>query len=151
MVDDMCLNIYPCPSIKSFEQGLSCVSNTVAQEHCIKYGGHLAHRVLNNVTIDKSRDTLNKNTKLSLFFDLFHHIDDVSSFERYDRHSNTWGRSLTYARNTYLAVNGSGLCGYFNIVDHCIDSNMVLAVDYFGASYLEHEISGIYTINANYY
>ena len=79
MVNDMCINIYPCLSIKSFEQSFSCVNNNEAQEHCIKYGGHLAHRVLNNVTISESSNTLNKNTKLSLFWDMFHHIDDIRS------------------------------------------------------------------------
>ena len=137
MVDDiidMCINIYPCMSIKSFEERFSCVNNNEAQEHCIKYGGHLAHRVLNNVTITEPSNTLNKNTKLSLFWDMFHHIDDIRSLN----FDNAW--RLTGAHRKYIAVNGSGLCGHFNMADHCIDSNIALLVPYYIAYYLDYEI-----------
>ena len=80
MVDDMCINIYPRLSIRSFELVYNCTNTTLAQQHCIKYDGHLAHRVLNNVNITKPGKTLDKNTKLSLFWDMFHHIRDMSQF-----------------------------------------------------------------------
>ena len=136
MVDDMCINIYPCLSIKSSEQGYSCVNTAVAQEHCVKYGGHLAHRVLNNVTITKPTNTLNKNTKLWLFWDMFHHIGDMKEFITilYDQ----W---RLWIHKTYLAVNGSGLCGHFNIDDHCVDSYIALTVDFYVANYYESKIT----------
>ena len=134
MVDDMCINIYPCLSIKSLEQRFSYVNNNEAPEHCIKYGGHLAHRVLNNVTISEPGNALNKNTKLSLFWDMFHHIDDIRSL-KFDN-----ARRLTGAHRKYIAVNGSGLCGHFNMADHCIDSNIALLVPYYVAYYLDYEI-----------
>ena len=138
MVNDMCIYIYSCLSIKSFEQGHSCTNTTVTQELCIKYGSHLAHRVLNNVTVTKPGNILNTNTKLSLFWDMFHHIGDINHLNMVSGFHKAWQLS---PHKTYLAVNGSGLCGHFNMDDHCIDNYIALTVHYYAAIYYGNKIT----------
>ena len=62
MVDDMCINFYHCPD---------CMNNSDAHEQCSRNGGQLAYHILNNVTISILGNKLDKNTKLSLFWDMF--------------------------------------------------------------------------------
>ena len=68
MVDDMCTNFYHCPN---------CMNNSQAHEQCSVYGGQLAYHLLNNVTISIPGNKLNKKTELSLFWDMFYHMEDV--------------------------------------------------------------------------
>ena len=69
MVDDVCINFYLCPS---------CTNNIEAHKQCSMFGGQLAYHVLKNVTISTPRNKLDKETKLSLFWDMFHHMEDIS-------------------------------------------------------------------------
>ena len=70
MVDDVCTNFYHCPV---------CRNNMDAHEQCSRHGGQLAYHLLNNVTISCSTqgNKLDKNTKLSLFWGMFHHVEDI--------------------------------------------------------------------------
>ena len=69
MVDDVCINFYLCPK---------CTNNIEARKQCSVFSGQLAYHVLKNVTVSTPRNKLDKNTKLSLFWNMFHHIEDIS-------------------------------------------------------------------------
>ena len=68
MVDDVCINFYLCPK---------CTNNQ-ARNQCSMFGGQLAYNVLKNVTLSTPGNKLDTNTKLSLFWDMFHHVEDMS-------------------------------------------------------------------------
>ena len=65
-----------CASTSTFVQIVKIISE--AHKQCSKFGGQLAYRVLKNVTISTPRNELDKSTKLSLFWDMFHHMEDIS-------------------------------------------------------------------------
>ena len=117
LVDNVCVNIYNCAF---------CSRDTIADEECIEHGGHLAYHVLNNVTISSPKYILYKNTELSLFWGMFHHMDDISPSpkETFKSYLNVINSNL----ETNIAVNGSGLCVAFNMSTHCNTSNIVLSI-----------------------
>ena len=85
-VDDICINIYRCESTdndefnvdkKTYYKG-TCINNTEAQEQCHMHGGQLAYRMLKNATFTAPENTLNRDTKLSLFFwSMFLSVEDL--------------------------------------------------------------------------
>ena len=118
MVDDMCTNFYHCPN---------CMNNTNAHEQCSVHGGQLAYHLLNNITISTKRSKLDTNTKLSLFWGMFHHVEDISSSI-----GNIFKRKLDVSQKyqKYFAVNGSALCVALNKRNGCNESDTVLSVGY---------------------
>ena len=116
MVDDVCINFYHCPD---------CMNNRDAHEQCSVHGGQLAYHLLNNVTISTPGSKLDKNTKFSLFWGMFHHVEDISSLlgNIFKRKINA---SLKYQK--YFAVNGSTLCVALNNSKECEESDIVLSV-----------------------
>ena len=118
MVDDVCINFYHCPD---------CMNNSQAHEQCSRYGGQLAYHVLNNVTISTPGNKLDKHTKLSLFWDMFHHVEDISRSM-----ANIF--SATYfplpKHQKYFAVNGSALCVALHNSNEYREDDIVLSVGY---------------------
>ena len=119
MVDDVCINFYLCPN---------CKNNIEAHEVCSMFGGQLAYHVLKNVSINTPRNKLDKSTKLSLFWDMFHHMEDLSPFVR---ESFTLEYFTLQKQQKYLAVNGSALCVAWNNSNECKKDNIVLSVGYY--------------------
>ena len=118
MVDDVCTNFYHCPD---------CMNNRNAHEQCSRHCGQLAHHLLNNVTISTPGKKLDKNTKLSLFWNMFYHVEDISPLigdifkER---------RNLGQKYQMNFAVNGSDLCVALNKEGECKEGYIVLSVGY---------------------
>ena len=111
-VNDVCINFFQLIT-------MNC------QQH---NGGQLAYHVLKNVTISAPGNILDKNTKLSLFFDMFHHMDDMNTSHREIFESlpkDMWG---PFQR--YFDVNGTDLCIAFNISHECTNSDIALSVSY---------------------
>ena len=126
MVDDVCINFYHCPD---------CM-NTDAHEQCSVYGGQLAYHLLNNVTISTPGSKLDKNTKLSLFWGMFHHVEDISRsignvFKR--------KRDTLQKYKTNFAVNDSALCVALNNSNECKERDIVLSVGYHTGIFLSRE------------
>ena len=119
LVDNVCVNLYYCPD---------CSNNMAAHEKCVKHGGQLANRVLNNVTITAPGNTLGKNTQLSLFWGMFHHMDDISPSPR--ETFKSFLNVVKEPRQKHVAVNGSDLCEALNMSKHCIGSDIVLSLKY---------------------
>ena len=117
MVDDMCINFYLCQN---------CANTIASHKQCEIHGGQLAYRLLTNVTISTPGNILDKNTKLSTFWDMLHFVD------RDTFHGA--GETFWPQHHKNFAVNGSGLCVAFNISNQCMESNIVLAVSYFNIS-----------------
>ena len=69
MVDDLCINFYHCPD---------CMNNSKAQEQCLICGGQLAYHLFKNVTTSTPGNKLDHNTKLSLLWNMFHNVGDIS-------------------------------------------------------------------------
>ena len=114
MVDDVCINFYLCPK---------CTNNQ-ARKQCSMFGGQLAYNVLKNVTISSPENKLDKNTKLSLFWHMFHHVDEISPSIR-----EVFKLWYYYLRGmTYFAVNGSALCVALNKSNECQEGDIVLSV-----------------------
>ena len=103
MVDNLCINFYKC---------IKCTNNAEADKLCNKHGGQLAHRVLNNVTISTPRNALDNHTELSLFWDMFHHIEDIIPSLN---HKSTFTDFLDKEVQKFIAVNGSERCPMFNM------------------------------------
>ena len=117
MVDDVCINFYHC-------QG--CMNNYKAHERCAMHGGQLAYHLLNNVTFSTQSNKLDKNTKLSLFWDMFYHVEDISTsirntFFRFNIQIGTLKKYLLH-----FAVNGSALC--VALSSECKEGDVVLSV-----------------------
>ena len=123
MVDDVCINFYHCPG---------CMNNYKAHEHCFMHGGQLAYHLLNNVTFSTPGNKLDKNTKLSLFWDMFCHMEDISPSIRntFDFHfNNQFHIGDTLKRHfLYFAVNDSALC--VSLSSECKEGDIVLSVGY---------------------
>ena len=110
-VDNMCINFYHCPH---------CSSNAEAHKQCVEHEGQLAHDILNNVTVITPGNILAKNTVLSLFWDMFHKIDDLDCCDG--------GPFLN--ESAVFAVDGNGMCMIFNTSDQCDDNYISLAIRY---------------------
>ena len=122
MVDDVCINFYRCPK---------CTNNIEAHEQCSMFSGQLAYHVLKNVTVSTPRNKLDKTTKLSLFWDMFYHMEDISPSVREEfkiRNFNP-GHFFLHKQQKYFAVNGSALCIALNRSD-CKEGDIVLSVGY---------------------
>ena len=120
MVDDMCINFYLCQN---------CANKIASHKQCERHGGQLAYRLLNNVTISTPGNILDNSTKLSVFWDMFYHVEDMSPTLRdYFKVCESIGEATKGQK--YFAVNGSDLCVAFNISNQCMDSDIVLAVTY---------------------
>ena len=118
MVDDVCISFYHCPG---------CRNNMDAREQCSVYGGQLAYNLLNNVTIHRLGIKLYKSIKLSLFWGMFPHLDDISSSIG---NTGIKNRIFFTKHQKYFAVNGSALCVGLSNSSECKDSNIVLAVGF---------------------
>ena len=80
-----------------------------------------SHDILNNVTVITPGNTLANNTELSLFWDMFHHIDSI----------HLHGYILRVEdKSAVFAVNGSGMCVIFNTSNQCTDNNITLSIRY---------------------
>ena len=136
MVGDVCTNFYHCPD---------CMNNSDAHEQCAVHGGQLAYHLLNNVRISTPGGKLGKNTKLSLFWDMFYHVEDISPSSGHilkARHNNF--TVLRYQK--YFAVNGSALCVALNNNYECTrkkKGEIVLSVGYHKSLSTNHH--GIYS------
>ena len=119
MVDNVCTNFYHCPN---------CTNNSDADEWCSVHGGQLAYHLLNNVTISTPGSKLDKNTKLSLFWSMFHHVEDITSAIGNTFKIKLDGLPEHYSK--YFAVNGSALCAALNKTNECKESDTVLSVGY---------------------
>ena len=117
MVDDVCINFYICPTCTNSEE----------HEQCSRFGGQLAYNVLKNVTISTLGNKLDKNTKLSFFWDMFHHVEDISPPAR-----ETFELEHLYSQKQqkHFAVNGSALCVALNNSNECKEDDIVLSVGY---------------------
>ena len=124
-VDNMCINFYRCPN---------CLSNAEAHKQCVEHNGHLAHDILRNVTVIQPGDILAENTELSLFWDMFHKVDDTDITLR--KHSLTG--------SAFFAVNCSGICvtflPYLQYSDQYFDS--ALFIDYHVPHIINWEFEG---------
>ena len=118
MVDNVCTNFYHCPH---------CINNSDADEQCSAHGGQLAYHLLNNATISTPGSKLDKNTKLSLFWSMFHHVEDIRSSIGNIFKMKLDGR---HKKQKYFAVNGSALCVALNKTNECKESANVLSVGY---------------------
>ena len=129
MVDDVCTNFYHCPD---------CMNNSKAHEQCSIYGGQLAFHLLNNVTIIPPGSKLGKNTKLSLFWDMFHHVEDISPLI-----GNIFKRKLDALQKyqKYFVVNGSALWVALNNSNECKEGDIVLSVGYHKMVFANQEFS----------
>ena len=135
-VDDMCINIYLCPRTSFWYDGLQyhCLNITVAQQQCNKHGGQLANKILNSVTVTSVVNRLSKSTKLSIFWNMFLHMEDITfSHKKLNDYFNKyrctyWIHSYDAARR--FVVNGSGLCEASNMVQRCNDRFVELVVHY---------------------
>ena len=119
LVDNVCISFYHCPL---------CFDNTAANRQCETHGGQLAYHVLNNVTSSTKGNTLEKNTELSLFWRMFHHMEDINpppwkTFKSFENIIHPWSEK-------YFAVNGSDLCVAFNMSTQCLGGDIVLSVSY---------------------
>ena len=122
MVDDVCTNFYHCPD---------CM-NSDAHAQCSVYGGQLAYHLLNNVTISTPGNKLDKTTKLSLFWDMFYHMEDINgSFG-----SIRWELDTVKKYRKYFAVNGSAICLALNNGNECTEDDIVLLVGYHTGLYM---------------
>ena len=120
MVDDMCINFYFCQD---------CANKFASHKQCQIHGGQLAYRLLNNVTVSTPGNILDKNTKLSVFWDMFYHVEDMSPPFRdvlQLKENIDWPIG-----QKHFAVNGSDLCVACNISNQCTDSDIVLTVTYY--------------------
>ena len=115
MVDDVCINFYHCPN---------CRYNMDAHEQCSVHGGQLAYHLLNNVTVSTPGRKLDKNTKLSIFWGMFYHVEDISNSIR-NVFSEKHVRSQNYQK--YFAVNGSALYVTLKNSKECKKGDIVLS------------------------
>ena len=125
MVDNVCINFYLCPNC----------TNSVAREQCSMFGGHLAYHVLKNATVSTPGNKLDKNTKLSFFWDMFHHVEDISpsaseAFKWRIFYYYEWRIDDLSKQFKFLIVNDSALCvALYNSRD-CKEGDIVLSVGY---------------------
>ena len=119
LVDNVCVNFYHC---------LDCSNNLAAHAQCAIHGGRLAYNVLNNVTSSSQGNILSTNTELSQFWGMFPHMDDIVPLPKYTFKS--YLNVLKARRAMNIAVNGSGLGVVLIKNMHCIDSNIVLSLNY---------------------
>ena len=127
MVDDVCINFYLCPN-------KNCTSNIEAHEQCSMFGGQLAYHVLKNVTISGPSNKLDTNTKLSLFWDMFHHMEDIIPSVRETFQLRNY---FFHKQQKFFAVNGSSLCDSLANSSECKESDIVLSVGYHKILYYE--------------
>ena len=152
LIDNVCINFYECPD---------CSGNTPAHEECERYGGQLAYHVLSNVTITTPGNMLDKNTELSKFWGMFHHMDDISPSPK--RTFKSIRNAVKEDDQLIFAVNGSSLCEALNMSNQCTDSNIALSVrnnyiqleetvltDFDSFWYMETKIVRINNINTSY-
>ena len=137
LVDDVCINFYHCPD---------CMNNSDADEQCSVHGGQLAYHLLNDITISTPGSKLDKNTKLSLFFSMFYHVEDISSSI-----GNIFKRKLDGFQKNWMqfAVNGSAFCVALNKPNECNESDTVLSVGYIGL--YNSVVTGISHLEENLY
>ena len=119
MVDGMCINFYHCPD---------CMNNSQAHEQCSRYGGQLAYHVLNNVNISAPGSKLDKNTGLSLFWNMFYDVEDKIRSTGNIFSGDMYYRLMKYKKR--FAVNGSALCVALHNSSECKEGNIVLSVGY---------------------
>ena len=120
VVDDMCITFYLCPN---------CTNKRTWHEQCQNHGGQLACHVLNNVTVITPGMLLDKQTNLSLFWNMFHQVEDMTSSHRNATQFGENDRWSIHQKN--FAVNDSNLCVAFNASNQHVDSDVVLAVSYY--------------------
>ena len=123
MVDDVCINFYLCPM---------CTNNQT-RDQCSMFDGHLAYHVLKNVTTSTPGNKLDNNTKLSLFWDMFHNVDDISPSGG-DIFECMRGRT----KQKSFAVNGSVLCVALNVRTECKEGDIVLSVVHPSTEYFSY-------------
>ena len=111
MVDNMCINIYPCSD---------CINTSVAQRNCIKHGGNLANRIFNSTKASQT-DELIRDIKLTLFWGMFHSEEDL-----HVDFSHKYMRTVDEQMN--VAVNVTGLCAHHNLTDLCKDENIIMVI-----------------------
>ena len=103
MVSDMCITFYLCPN---------CTNKHTAHEQCQTHGGQLAYHVLKNVTVTTPGNMLDTQTKLSLFWSMFHHLEDMKASHRNTIQFGVNDHWSIHQKN--CAVNHSNLCVAFN-------------------------------------
>ena len=131
-IDDACINLYLCHNCVKID----CTKyHAASYGQCQKHGGHLAYHVLKNITLSTLGNILDKNTKLSLFWNMFHHIDDLDfSHGKVFKHWRNF-RSFKYPDKTKVenrknfAVNGTGICEA-SLNHTCKNRDIVLSVRY---------------------
>ena len=138
LIDNVCVNFYPHPASSN---------NTATHMQCAKHGGQLAYNVLKNVTITTPGNTLDSNTELSLFWQMFHHMGDINFTESFhlDLHKyrpsasavlvssgmllkNISSDRIIVENSKKFVVNGSDLCKAYNMSTRCNHSGIVLSV-----------------------
>ena len=120
MVDNICINFCPCHD---------CTDTTASRKQCQIQGGQLAYHLLNNVTISTPGNILDKDTKLSLFWNSLHHVDIINTTARFE--FLTYESYYQYpSYQKHFDLNSSSLCIAFNLSNQCMDSEFVLAVAY---------------------
>ena len=129
MVDDVCINFYLCPNC----------TNSQAHGQCSMFGGQLPYHVLKNVTISTPGNILDNSTKLALFWDMFHHVDDINTppREAFIQSHFYWPKG-----QKYLAVNGSTLCVALNNGNENKEGDIVLSVGYHNMRYYNDSYFG---------
>ena len=136
MVDNVCINFYLCRNC----------SNSAAREQCSMFGGHLAYHVLKNVTISTPGNKLDKNTKLSFFWDMFHHVEDISpareAFKRRHFFYYKWISVSLPKQQKFLIVNDSALCVALYNSSDCKEGDIVLSVGYHSFPFTDFSLSG---------
>ena len=116
-VDNMCINFYLCRNC----------SHAEAHKQCAEHEGQLAHDILRNVTVMTPEHILANNTELSLFWDMFHQVDDIDITLR--------DRFELLEESASFAVDCNGMGAIFNyqhyhaVYNQCDD--ITLSIDYY--------------------
>ena len=130
-VDEACINFYPCKCFGRYDK------STFLSQYCQEQGGgQLAYNVLKNVTINAPGNILDKTTKLSLFWDMFHHVEDMNTSHR--EIFELWTDHVSEKHQRYFAVNGTDLCISFNFSRECMAGDIVLSVSHFDMTLQDH-------------
>ena len=137
MVNDVCTNFYHCPN---------CMNDRDAHEQCVRHGGRLAYHLLNNTYMRTGGGNLilGENTKLSLFWGMFHHAEDISRSTAKINQPEIRNifefkmAALVKMYWKYFAVNCSALCEYLQWCNDCTGGHIVLSVGYHTAVFAEH-------------
>ena len=122
LVNNVCINFTYCY--------YACPNNTSAQMNCEIFGGQLAYHVLKNVKVTSPGNLLDNNTELSLFFEMFHHIEDLNHTTRDGKFNNPYHKEIKIGREDTIAfaVNGSDLCTSVNMSNQCTAGDIALIV-----------------------